>query len=102
MTERARASARDILPRKVISEFCGLHEPYEMALSSIVEYGDMSCCRAVMYTKGLKAEPGWRTAMVARLKLSWPRPPTIARMWPFLGSMETRAPCGWVKPFSSL
>src|SRR2546425_12697142 len=60
---------------------------------------------AAAYTNGLKVEPGWRLAWVARLYLeaSKSRPPIVARMYPALASRETSAP--WVQgvngPWSS-
>src|SRR2546425_7036506 len=49
---------------------------------------------AAAYTNGLKVEPGWRIAWVARLYLesSKSRPPTMARTYPVLVSIATRAP----------
>src|SRR2546427_2915731 len=49
---------------------------------------------AAAYTNGLKVEPGWRIAWVARLYLesSKSRPPTMARTYPVLDSIATRAP----------
>src|SRR2546428_12216757 len=57
---------------------------------------------AAAYTNGLKVEPGWRIAWVARLYLesSKSRPPTMARTYPVLDSIATRAPWryGVVRP----
>src|SRR2546428_12072808 len=49
---------------------------------------------AAAYTNGLKVEPGWRIAWVARLDLesAKSRPPTMARTYPLLVSIATRAP----------
>src|SRR5207249_403622 len=49
---------------------------------------------AAEYTNGLKVEPGWRIACVARLYLesSKSRPPIIARMYPVFASSATSAP----------
>src|SRR3989442_2868844 len=60
---------------------------------------------AAAYTNGLKVEPGWRIAWVARLYLesSKSRPPTMARTYPVLVSIATRAPWryGVYGPWSS-
>ena len=55
----------------------------------------MPASNALAYRNGLKFEPGWRFAWVARLNLdsSKPIPPTRARMAPCLGSNDTSADC---------
>ena len=55
----------------------------------------MPASNALAYRNGLKFEPGWRFAWVARLNLdsSKPMPPTRARMAPCLGSNDTSADC---------
>src|SRR5690606_975621 len=47
------------------------------------------------YRKGLKLDPGWRRAWVARLNLlaAKLKPPTSARRAPSSGSSETSADC---------
>ncbi|OPZ62484.1 MAG: hypothetical protein BWY85_02069 [Firmicutes bacterium ADurb.Bin506] len=50
---------------------------------------------AVMYTKGLIAEPGERSALIARLNSSLPLPPTSALICPFCALIDTSATCGY-------
>ena len=62
--------------------------------------GAIPCRNALASTIGLKDEPGWRSACVARLNwLRWKFvPPNIARTAPVRGSMATSAAAG---PFGS-
>src|SRR5690554_7512326 len=50
--------------------------------------------RAARYRNGLKVEPGWRWAWVARLYLLWLKlyPPARASMAPVFAASEIRAP----------
>ena len=57
---------------------------------------------AAAKTKGFMAEPGWRSACTARLNWSPPRPPTMARIYPYWASRVTSAAWGWARPFSSV
>ncbi len=49
---------------------------------------------AAVYTKGLIAEPGERSAFSARLYSSSPRPPTSALICPVCASIATSAAWG--------
>ena len=67
-----------------------------------IESGPKPDSSATASVNGLKAEPGWRSASVARLnwwlmKSSWPLmigPPTIARTCPVALSIDTNAAVG--------
>ena len=65
-------------PLKVCSSFCGSQSPIFIGLSLMTVDGENLFSSAAAKTNGLKAEPGWRSAIVARLNWSVPRPPTIA------------------------
>src|SRR3569623_878654 len=59
--------------------------------------GVMPCSSAAEYTKGLKAEPGWRVACTTRLNLlrKKSKPPTSASTAPSSGRRLTSAPSTW-------
>ena len=68
------ASRRRIGPRKLPLSFCGRHmwprrSRNTTGASSTIEAGLKPRSNAAAYTKGLKLEPGWRRAWVARLNL---------------------------------
>ncbi len=58
--------------------------------------GWMPSSSAAASTNGLKDEPGWRWASVARSNgcFEKSRPPTSALTWPLRGSIATIAPAG--------
>ncbi|MNM92584.1 hypothetical protein D3C81_1049220 [compost metagenome] len=90
------ASRRRIGPRKPPPSFCGCQvlprrSRNTTGASSTIEAGLKPLSNAAAYTNGLKLEPGWRRAWVARLNLlpAKLKPPTSARNAPVSASSET-------------
>src|SRR6266852_7178981 len=101
LRDRYRPSRMGIRPRVVSSSSFGCHSVESSwitgglsGVSSTISVTGWPARAAAEYTNGLKVEPGWRTAWVARLYLesSKSRPPIIARMYPVFASSETSAP----------
>src|SRR3546814_10001206 len=92
------ASRRRIGPAKLPLAFCGRHMFPRRALnttgvSSTIEAGLKPRSIAAAYRNGLKLDPGWRRAWVARLNLlpAKLKPPTSERRAPFSGFRDTSA-----------
>ena len=62
--------------------------------SSTTYVGGMPLAMAAVYTNGLKPDPAWRSAWVARLNFERPksRPPILARTDPLHGSRAMKSP----------
>src|SRR2546428_3963351 len=112
LRDRYSPSRMGIRPSVVSSSSLGCHSVESSWItgglsgeSSTISVTGWPARTAAEYTNGLKVEPGWRIAWVARLyfESSKSRPPTMARTYPLFVSIATRAPWryGVYGPWSS-